>query len=123
MSENIEDTAECIFNLRLNNGWLGVQSVVEISDSALIGSRTRFVDYVFNQLYKVMNVENKNEKDGVLKLSVLPNISIIKDIKSTANEIKNYLRGENEHRMCDHQSHSILIDGECPGYRYVSNFM
>ena len=70
MSENEENIAKCIFNLKLNNGGSGVQSVVEISDSALIGSWTCFVDDVFNQLYESMNVNESDEDDQVLKLGI-----------------------------------------------------
>ena len=114
LSEYEENIAKCIFNLKLNNGGLGVQSVVEIADSALVGSWTCFVDDVFKQLYKIMNVNESNEDERDLKLSVLQNISIIQDIKTTADELKNYLYVDNEYKMCDHQSHSILVDGTCP---------
>ena len=114
LSEYEENIAKCIFNLKLNNGGLGVQSVVEIADSALVGSWTCFVDDVFKQLYKIMNVNESNEDERDLKLSVLQNISIIQDIKTTADELKNYLYVDNEYKMCDHQSHSILVDGACP---------
>ena len=108
-----ENIAKCIFNLKLNNGGLGVQSVVEISDSALVGSWTCFVDDVFNQLYKVMNVNESDEEDRILKLGILQNISIIQNIKIAAGNLKNYLYVDNEYKMCDHQSHSILVDGNC----------
>ena len=114
LSKYEENIAKCIFNLKLNNGGLGVQSVVEIADSALVGSWTCFVDDVFKQLYKIMNVNESNEGERDLKLSVLQNISIIQDIKTTAGELKNYLYVDNEYKMCDHQSHSILVDGTCP---------
>ena len=112
--ENEENTAKCIFNLKLNNGGLGVQSVAEISDSALIGSWTCFVDDVFNQLCEIMNINGSEEDIRVLKLNILQNISIIQDIKYTANNLKKYLYAENEYNMCDHQSHFILVDSKCP---------
>ena len=87
---------------------------VEISDSALFGSWTCFVDNVFNQLYKIMYVNESDVDDRVLKLRILQNILIIQDIKYTAGNLKNYLHVENEFKMCDHQFHFILVDGVCP---------
>ena len=61
-----------------------------------------------------MNVNELVEDDRILKLGILQNISIIQDIKTTAGNLKNYLYVDNEYKMCDHQSHSILVDGVCP---------
>ena len=96
MLENEENTAKCIFNLKLNNDGLGVQSVAKTSDSAMIGSWTCFVDDVFNQLYEIINVNGSEEDVRALKVNILQNISIIQDIKYTANNLKNYLYVENE---------------------------
>ena len=77
MSEYEENIAKCIFNLKLNNGGLGVQSVVEIADSALVGSWTCFVDDVFKQLYKIVNVNESDDDDRNIKLGILQNLSLI----------------------------------------------
>ena len=53
LSENEEFISKDIFNLRLCNGGLGVQSTLEVVDSAFIGSWTSVVDEVFNQLYNI----------------------------------------------------------------------
>ena len=37
---------------------------------------------------------------------------LIQNIKNSAIELKNYLCVDNTYKMCDNQTHSILIDGE-----------
>ena len=102
-----------IFNLRLCNGGLGVQSTLEVVDSAFIGSWTSVADEVFNQLYKIVMTNTDGDGDShVMTMGLLQNLNMIQNVKNSAVELKNYICVDNKYKMWDHQTHSILIDGE-----------
>ena len=107
-----ESISKEIFNLKLSNGGLGVQSTLEVVDSAFIGTWTSVVDEVFPQLFNIAMAVTDGEDSRTFVLSLLQNLNMIQNIKNSAIELKNYLCIDNTYKLCDNQTHSILIDGE-----------
>ena len=113
LSKDEEFISKDIFNLRLCNGGLGVQSTLEVVDSAFIGSWTSVADEVFNQLYKIVMANTDGDGDShAMTMGLLQNLNMILNVKNSAVELKNYICVDNKYKMWDHQTHSILIDGE-----------
>merc|ERR1711991_1271044 len=52
------------------------------------------------------------EDSRTFVMSLLQNLNMIQNIKNSAIELKNYLCIDNTYKLCDNQTHSILIDGE-----------
>ena len=112
LSLDEESISKDIFNLKLSNGGLGVQSTLEVVDSAFIGTWTSVVDEVFPQLFNIAMAVTDGEDSHTFVLSLLQNLNMIQNIKNSAIELKNYLCIDNTYKLCDNQTHSILIDGE-----------
>ena len=95
LSLDEESISKDIFNLKLSNGGLGVQSTLEVVDSAFIGTWTSVVDEVFPQLFNIAMAVTDGEDSSTFVMSLLQNLNMIQNIKISAIELKNYLCVDN----------------------------
>ena len=87
LSLDEEAISKDIFNLKLSNGGLGVQSTLEVVDSAFIGTWTSVVDEVFPQLFNIAMAVTDGEDSRTFVLSLLQNLNMIQNIKNSAIEL------------------------------------